>query len=803
MALDPAFHPRITTMSNTMLTAVARQPEGRLLVAGSFEFYQGYARRSLVRLEPDGTLDASFNTRQGIRGRVYTVETQADQKLLVAGRVTAIGGVERRGIGRLNPDGSLDISFAPVLGGAHFSTVYSVALQEDGRILLGGDFASVEGVPRRGIARLHANGILDESFDPGSGIEDAFSSVFDLAIQEDGRVAIGGDFTVVGGVKRNGLARLQTDGGLDTTFDPGGGLGGTLPYVAEIKLLPDGRFLVAGGFESINGTDRAGIARLMPGGGLDGSFVPDGWAGGASAEILDIAPAPGGKVLLVGDLGVLGGDGRRVILRLNEDGSVDTEFAASQSGVEGGQGFGVGVIVDPEGKSVVVGDFERVNGSEHHHVVRLEASGAVDPSFTNSLLELASSVNVIQLQEDGRLLIGGPFERVDGILRRGIARLTPDGGVDPSFDANAGTASVVNAIVCQKDGSVVVGGSFHTLGNQTRTNLARLGPDGAVDLSFDSSQGPDGQVYCLGLQEDNRVIIGGDFQTVQGLPQSQIARLNLDGGLDTSFRPTMGAGPNSPEVYALSVVAGGEVLVAGSFDMVGDQPRAQLARLRPDGSLDTDFADGLDVGGDWPYILTLAVDAAGRVVIGGTFNEVNGTVRGGIARLDSKGNLDPEFDPRGGIEGGAIPAVNCVRSLGDGRVLIAGQFASVSNVARGGIAWLKKDGGLETDFDPGTGVDGSIRTAVVQGDGGVIVGGDFDFFNDQPRSALARYLPRPVVLAPVGVWVETNSVFIAWEEPGALQEAPTVDGPWTLLVNPSKPYVVAPQGPSRFYRLIR
>lgn len=786
-----------------MLTAVVRQPEGRLLVAGAFEFIRGYSRRSLVRLEADGTLDLSFDTRRGIQGRVYAMEIQPDHKVLVAGRVTGIDGVERTGIGRLNPDGSLDVSFAPMLGGPHFSTVYGLALQQDGRILLGGDFASVEGVPRRGIARLHASGILDESFDPGSGIEDAFASVFDIAVLEDGRVAIGGDFTVVCGVKLNGVARLQANGGLDATFDPGGGLGGTLPYVAEVKLLPEGRLLIAGGFESINGTDRAGIARLMPDGGLDASFDPEGWAGIASAEILDIAPASGGKVVVVGDLGVLGGDGRRVVLRLNEDGSVDTEFSASQSGVEGGQGFGTAVIVDPEGKTVVVGDFERVNGSEHHHLVRLEASGAVDPSLTNSLVELVSAVNVIHLAEDGRLLIGGPFERVDGLLRRGIARLKPDGGIDPSFDANAGTGSVINAIACQKDGSIVVGGSFQTVGNQARRNVARLGPDGTVDLSFDSSLGPDGRVYCMGVQEDNRLIIGGDFQTVQEIPQGQIARLNLNGGLDTSFCPTLGAGANLPEVHALSLVAGGKVLLAGLFGTVGDQPRVQLARLQPDGSLDTGFADGLDVGGDWPYILSLAVHASGKVMIGGSFDEVNGVARRGIARLDSQGNLDPEFDPGGGIDGGGLPAVNCLRSLDDERVLIAGQFAKVSDVTRGGIAWLRKDGSLETDFDPGVGVQGSIRAAVVQGDGGVVVGGEFDSFNGQPRSALARYLPRPAVLAPVGVWVETNTVFISWEASGALQEAPTVDGPWTVLTNSSKPYLVAPEGPSRFYRSIR
>ena len=153
-------------------------------------------------------------------------------------------GRSLRSVARLNSSGSLDTGFNP--GAGANSTVYSVALQPDGKAITVGDFTSVNGVSRNRIARLNADGSLDVSFNPGTG---ASNTLYSVAVQPDGRVAIGGDFVGINGVNLSRIALLHPDGSVDTRFSPGGGgLNGT---VSSAALQGDGRLLIGGGFTSV------------------------------------------------------------------------------------------------------------------------------------------------------------------------------------------------------------------------------------------------------------------------------------------------------------------------------------------------------------------------------------------------------------------------------------------------------------------------------------------------------------------------------------------------------------------------
>ena len=121
--------------------------------------------------------------------------------------------------------GSLDLTFDP--GDGADSTIRSVVLQPDGKILIAGDFTSYEGTSRNHIARLNADGSLDTSFDPGTGTNDDTEhdepGGYPIAVQADGKILIGGHFTNYNGTARNRIARLNADGSLDPSFDPGAG----------------------------------------------------------------------------------------------------------------------------------------------------------------------------------------------------------------------------------------------------------------------------------------------------------------------------------------------------------------------------------------------------------------------------------------------------------------------------------------------------------------------------------------------------------------------------------------------------
>src|SRR6185503_18710842 len=172
---------------------------------------------------------------------------QPDGKIVIGGQFTAVNGTSRNYIARLNADGTLDNSFNS--GSGPDNAIVSLALQPDGKLLIGGFFSSVNGIPRNRIARLNTNGSLDTSFDAGSVA--AGTSVRSIALQSDGKVLIGGEFA-------KAIARLNVDGSLDTSFNPGTGANN---QVRSIAVQSDGKVLIGGHFTFINGAARNYIAR--------------------------------------------------------------------------------------------------------------------------------------------------------------------------------------------------------------------------------------------------------------------------------------------------------------------------------------------------------------------------------------------------------------------------------------------------------------------------------------------------------------------------------------------------------------
>jgi len=192
---------------------------------------------------------------------------------------TMLGGQYRNYIGRLNADGTLDTSFNPGAGGA-FVHVDSLAVQADGKILVGGLFGTLAGQSRFNIGRLNADGTLDTRFNPG-----ADSIVHSLAMQADGKILVGGYFTTLGGQSRNYIGRLNADGTLDTSFNPGAG-----SYVESVAVQADGKILVGGGFTTLAGQSRTNLGRLYNSGPATQNLSFDGstltWTrGGTSPEV--------------------------------------------------------------------------------------------------------------------------------------------------------------------------------------------------------------------------------------------------------------------------------------------------------------------------------------------------------------------------------------------------------------------------------------------------------------------------------------------------------------------------------------
>ncbi|NDA65414.1 MAG: hypothetical protein EBY09_02045, partial [Verrucomicrobia bacterium] len=242
----------------TVLT-IARQPDAKLVVGGQFTTYNGVARNRLLRLNYDGSNDATFTPGAGADSSVNSVAVSPDGKIVAGGDFLNFNNVARRRLVRLNANGTVDTSFAPT-GGANAGpdgSVAAVAVQVDGKVLLGGSFLNVNGTTRTRIARLNLDGTVDPAFNPGTGFNNTVNA---LALQPDGKILVAGLFTSVNGTTRNRVARLNTDGSVDATFVPGTGANNT---VWALALEPEGNFVAGGNFTTYAGLSRSRIARIQ------------------------------------------------------------------------------------------------------------------------------------------------------------------------------------------------------------------------------------------------------------------------------------------------------------------------------------------------------------------------------------------------------------------------------------------------------------------------------------------------------------------------------------------------------------
>ena len=295
------------------------------------------------------------------------------------------------------------------------------------------------------------------------------------------------------------------------------------------------------------------------------------------------------------------------------------------------------------------------------------------------------------------------------------------GDVDLSFDPGSSLNGAVQAIVVQGDGKVLIGGFFSTVHESMCSGLARLNVDGSVDTSFQISLKPGPSfaspfITSIALQSDGKILIGGVFTSVDGVGRTNLARLNADGTLDDSFLNGM-AGTDAG-IKCLSLQGDGKILIGGYFLTVNGVGMASLARLNPDGSLDASFATELTAGDT--VVESISFLSNGKLIIGGWF-DVDG-VKASLARFNADGSLD---SPLGGLSND-WDYVDEVVVQGDDKIIICGLFKLVNGINRTNLARLNSDGSVDTSFlNNLAGTDGEVRRIALQNDGKVIIGGAF------------------------------------------------------------------------------
>jgi uncharacterized delta-60 repeat protein len=750
-SLDLSFDPN----ANGPIRAVVLQPDGKLLVGGDFTTIAGTARARLARLNADGTLDATFNAG-AINAAVNALVVLPDGRIVIGGAFTSVAGSARGRCARLSATGALDATFNPNFN----NIVFALATHAEGKVIVGGAFTSLhpqqESAPtgRGRLARLNPNGTPDSQFDGGAN-----NSVYAIAVQRDGKIVFGGAFSTVKPIphenpqSRSRLARLHPTGEFDGSF-----FAGTAADVNALIVQPDGSMLAGGAFTAAFGGGIAPaahnyLARFAPDGALDTTFTPAvNQVVSALALLPDGRFVAGGYFTRAASRGIPSGVVRNRLARFQQDGALDATFALEDAGRP------LLSVVQSDGKILIGGTFTSVGGVTRSYLARLNADGTLDPAFNANV---NGQVRALTLQSDGRILIGGVFTSVGNTTRNRLARLTAAGALDTAFDPNPD--GPVESIAVQSDGKILVGGGFISMmpngatTSTTRLHLARLNPDGTLDIAFDPRAS--NNIHSIVVQSDGKILVGGTFTTFtppssSPVARAHLARLNSDGKVDEAFNPA----PNGA-VLSIALQSDSKAIVVGSFTnlpipkvaanaTVTTYPRNRIARVNADGTLDTAFDPNAN-----GQVNTVALQSDGKILLGGAFTTLtpNGadaarwTQRFYAARLESNGSVDATFDL--GLDERSGNNVTNLRVQADGRILLCGGFTSVrpgntgTRVARSRLIRINANGTLDTAFNPAAGgaSTGTIHAIAVQTDGRIVLAGAFSDFGGTGTANIARF----------------------------------------------------------------
>ena len=729
-ALDPSFAPFITG-ANVTVRAVAVQPDGKILVGGSFVQISDTRIRSFARLNSDGSLDTSFNQNSvGANGGISIIKLFPDGKILIVGSFTSYNGAARNGAAKLNADGSLDTSFNPDT--ANLNAPSDVIIQPDNKIVLGqsSSFYTFPPQPSQSSQstspiRLNADGSRDQVFNQNAASLAVSSSV--LALQPDGKILTGGfdRATCLGCPVPKSLARLNADGTLDASFDAGTGINGSLN---KIIVQPDNKILLGGSFTTYNNVTVYSLVRINPNGSLETAFAPP-TADANNIEITGLTLQPDNKILF-GLFYLRTGNQLSLptVRRLNADGSIDSTFAPSSAVVATVSN----IALQPDGKVLLFGGNSSVifssNTVSSIALTRLDSSGNADNSFAPRFAGVGSITNVVPLP-DGKVIIGGSFSAVGNTPITNIARLNPDSSLDASFKPNINL--IISKITRQSDGKLLLGGRS-SFSNGSNIGIVRLNADGSNDSSFASPLKSFSQVSDIVVQPDNKVLIIGNLTTANSSSTRAILRLNADGSLDSTFDFS----DASLSVVAAAVQPDGKILIGG-YPAVFNSSTITVRRILTNGAADTTFAASADIVG----VNQIELQKDGRILIAGTINNSKNT--SGLAKLNADGSFDASFGVNG--KSIAVSDVSKFKSQPDGRILYSS--GSIPNLVGGGViiislggtssfGRLNRNGFVDNSFALSTSV--SINDIALQADNKILIGGNFASYNNSPAYSVAR-----------------------------------------------------------------
>ncbi len=829
---------------NGVIWSMAVQSDNKILAGGAFTTFTGSTNNRFIRINTDGTKDSTFNIGSGFGGSVLYFALQSDGKIIVGGSYTTFTGSTNNRLIRLNTDGTKDSTFN-IGSGFGTSSVTRVAVQADGKILVGGDFTTFTGSTNNRFIRLNSNGTKDSTFNIGTGFNGIIRSIY---YQTDGKILVGGDFTTFTGSTNNHLIRLNSNGTKDTTFSVGTAFGSSsviAPYT--IAVQSDGKILLGGTFTTFTGSTNNYIIRLNSNGTKDTTF---NLGSAFNSDLLSIVVQADSKIICGGDFTTFTGSSNNRFIRLNSDGTKDSTFNIGTG--FNAVSFGVqSIAVNTNGEIFVGGDYSTYNGSSTNRLIQLGNDSHVvisnpagisyggdysriftrrtlpDVSYLTGITTLLQSKsffntftgttapatyanktifvgytgatntrintietnyltgatnglslvgkivklgglltgtttiqnltvtsgdgnkdstfnigtgfngtitqNSIAVDNNNKIYVAGLGSTFTGSTYGKFLRLNSNGTKDSTFSVGSGfNFNIVSCVYIQSDGKLIVGGDFSTFTGSSNAALIRLNTNGTKDSTFNIGTGFGNAVFSVGIQSDGKLVVGGAFQTFTGTSNNYLIRLNSNGTKDSTFNIGTGFGPGiSAYIQAIAIQPDGKILVGGRFGTYTGSTNNRLIRLNSDGTKDSTFNIGSGFGGD---VYAIELQSDGKILVGGIFNTFTGSTNNCLIRLNSNGTKDSTFN----ISTGFNNLVLAVKSQSDGRILVGGQFTTYTGSTNNRLIRLNSNGTKDSTFNIGTGFGNIVNSIVQQSDYKYLIGGTFTTYTGSTNNRLIR-----------------------------------------------------------------
>ncbi|MGA9525719.1 MAG: fibronectin type III domain-containing protein [Myxococcaceae bacterium] len=512
---------------------------------------------------------------------------------------------------------------------------------------------------------------------------------------------IGGSFRHVGGLRRNGVARILPDGGVDPDWNPnvvGGGVSG-------LALVGNSLYL-GGYFNNVGGATRIAAAAVDA---TTGAVL--GWSPSPGSYV-DAMAVSGNTVYFGGDFPTFLGSPRNHAAAVNGATGALLPWNPNPNGR-------VWALAVSGSQVYLGGEFTSVNGTLRNRAAAVDATSAAvsswNPNANDTVYAVAAS--------GASVYLGGNFSTVGGAARVGAASLNTTTGAANSWNPNLDVVGV--RFIGVSGATVYLGGNFSSAGGTPRNRTAAVdGTSGAV-LPWDPNLNAS---VATVVQQGSRMILGGGFSSSgSGVARSRVAAINLSTGQLEPWSPD----PNGP-VNDI-VISGSTVYLAGDFTSVGGTTRNRLAAV--DASSGSVLAFDPNVNG---IVETIAV-SGGNLILGGSFTNVGGTNRSRLASVNATTGALQSWNPN--VSGTSVYSLVASGS----RVFIGGLFSSVGGSSRQNLAAVDLTSGAAVPW--AANANGAVKALAI-GDAGLYVGGDYSQILGTARNGLAVVDPLNASLLP-------------------------------------------------------